>query len=75
MSDTMTPDEARGAMIRARREMRGWSRARLAEETGLVRKTIANVESGRDCRVSVLRAIADALEVPRADRAMLVGWS
>jgi transcriptional regulator with XRE-family HTH domain len=71
----MSTNEERGAMLRRRRELKNLTRTEVAERAGVNRRTIANVEAGRDCRVSVLRAIADVLEVPHADRGMLVGWS
>lgn len=67
-------DIMRGTIIRARRELMGWSVRRLARETGLSHATLLAIEAGGNCRVASLRAIADALDIPRADRAALVGW-
>jgi transcriptional regulator with XRE-family HTH domain len=54
-----------GARIRAGREMRGWSRRRLAEELGMSEQQIMKWEGGLNrVYVSRLWAIAKALGMP-----------
>jgi transcriptional regulator with XRE-family HTH domain len=63
-----TPESTRtrlAAAVRAARERRGWTRERLAHESGLSFAGIAQIESGRraEIRVSSLVALAEALGV------------
>jgi transcriptional regulator with XRE-family HTH domain len=53
------------AAVRASRERKGWTRERLAHESGLSFAAITQIETGRraDVRVSSLVALAAALEV------------
>lgn len=53
--------ESIGAIVRARREHLGFARRHIAFVTGLPERTVQNVESGRDCRVSTLALVLDAL--------------
>jgi len=59
--------EALGAFIRARRISANLSLRQLAERSGLSNAYLSQVERGRhEPSLSVLHAIADALEVPLA---------
>jgi len=50
--------------IRALRTERGWSQERLAEECGLARTTLSDIENGnRRPRIDTCQIIAEALEV------------
>jgi transcriptional regulator with XRE-family HTH domain len=54
-----------GARLRARREERGWTQARLAQQCGLHRTFIGSVERGeRNVSILNLRHIARVLRVP-----------
>lgn len=57
------PDlRALGVEVARRRKERGWSIDRLAEATGVHRKTIIEVEAGRvAAKVSTIHGIAHAL--------------
>lgn len=61
-----TPDlRALGVQVARQRKDRGWSIDRLAEATGVHRKTIIEIEAGRvAARISTLHGIAHALGVP-----------
>lgn len=61
---TSTSTRLAGA-VRAGRERQGWTRERLAHESGLSFAAITQIESGRraEVRASSLVALADALEV------------
>ena len=59
--------EALGALIRARRQAAGLSLRALAERTGVSNAYLSQVERGRhEPSISVLKAIADALDVSPA---------
>ena len=66
---TPTPDlRALGVEVAHQRKERGWSIDRLAEATGVHRKTIIEIEAGRvAARISTLHGIAHALGVPLPD--------
>lgn len=50
------------------RHARGWSIDRLAEESGVGRRTIINLEGAiKTPRIDTLYAVAAALDVPLAD--------
>ncbi len=53
-----------GAMVRALRELKGWSQIKLAEETGISQANISAIENGR-VEIGKQRAIvmAEALNV------------
>lgn len=54
--------------IKEIRQSQGVSLRMLAEESGIDKSTLCDVETGKtDSRVSTLLAIADALHVPLAD--------
>src|SRR6185295_18157631 len=54
-----------GRMVRLGRAKRGMSRRQLAQESGTSERYLAQIESGAgNPSVLVMRAIADALEVP-----------
>src|ERR1051325_6401901 len=54
-----------GRMVRLGRAKRGMSRRQLAQESGTSERYLAQIESGAgNPSVLVLRAIADALEIP-----------
>lgn len=58
----------RGAMIARLRRARGWTQQRLADEAGLSRQYIYQIESSRrDGSVRALESIADAIGVPLDD--------
>ena len=60
----MTPIQ-RGRKLASLRKARGWSRYRLATESGISRDHIGNIERGRkDPTISLLIRIAKALDVP-----------
>ena len=63
---TPVPDlRALGAEIALLRHERGWSIDRLAEGSGVHRKTVIEIEAGRvAAKISTLHAIAHALGVP-----------
>lgn len=51
-----------GERIRERREARGWTQVRLAQETGIPRATLANYESGRrEPDLETIQRLAQAL--------------
>jgi|GEM_PF-1268024 len=64
-----TPDLRNlGVEVARQRKERGWSIDRLAEATGVHRKTIIEIEAGRvAARISTLHGIAHALGVPLPD--------
>lgn len=53
-------------MLRSLRELRGWDQQALATQADVDRSVISRIERGsqRDLKVSVLVALARALEVP-----------
>ena len=54
-----------GRMVRLGRAKRGMSRRQLAQESGTSERYLAQIESGAgNPSVLVMRAIADALEIP-----------
>src|SRR6476660_5797403 len=54
-----------GRMVRLGRAKRGMSRRQLAEESGTSERYLAQIESGAgNPSLLVMRAIADALEIP-----------
>lgn len=54
-----------GWAVKRAREERGWTIERLAEESGLGRRTVLTVESGeKSANIETLHALAWALEVP-----------
>lgn len=63
------PDlRALGVEVARQRKSRGWSIDRLAEATGVHRKTIIEVEAGRvAARISTLHGIAHALGAPLSE--------
>lgn len=63
------PDlRAMGVEVARLRKERGWSIDRLAEGSGVHRKTVIEVEAGRvAARISTLHSIAHALGVPLPD--------
>jgi transcriptional regulator with XRE-family HTH domain len=56
-----------GKRIRAYREFRGWSQARLAGAAGLDPKTISELEDGRPSQSSTIQRIAPALGIKTDD--------
>jgi transcriptional regulator with XRE-family HTH domain len=52
-----------GARLRSRRLERNLSADRLAEQTGLNRKTILDLEAGRDVRLSTVLKVFRALQL------------
>lgn len=63
------PDlRALGVAVAQRRRELGWSIDRLAEASGIHRKTIIQIEAGRvSTKVSTLHSIAHALGMPLPD--------
>jgi transcriptional regulator with XRE-family HTH domain len=59
-------EETIGQRIARYRKIEGWSAQRLADESGLTRSVVTNIENGRrsDLTVSELLAVADALGLP-----------
>lgn len=56
-----------GEQVRAARETRGWSQAKLASQVGCSRPYISRVESGsRDVSIDVLRRLVSVLELDPA---------
>ena len=54
-----------GALVRSARAKRGMTRRQLAEQSGASERYLAQIESGQgNPSVIILKAIADALEVP-----------
>jgi transcriptional regulator with XRE-family HTH domain len=53
-------------MLRSLREVRGWDQRTLAQHAGVDRSIISRIERGtqQDLKVSILVAIARALDVP-----------
>lgn len=59
---------ALGMKIAKIRHTKGWSIDRLAEESGVGRRTIINIEGAiKTPRIDTLYAVAAALDVPLAD--------
>ncbi|MGJ5022351.1 helix-turn-helix domain-containing protein [Bradyrhizobium oligotrophicum] len=58
-----TPESV-GAKIRAAREARNWTQARLAAEVGTTQQTIEKIEAGKVKRTSYLHDILSALNLP-----------
>lgn len=72
MSNTPTPEEMAlrqriARAVRAVREIRGLSRAKLATRAGLTARTVYFIESGgRGMQLRTLARVAEALDVPMA---------
>ncbi|MFF1574122.1 helix-turn-helix domain-containing protein [Leifsonia sp. NPDC058292] len=64
----MAQNETIGQRIAKYRRIEGWSAQKLAEESGLSRSVITNIENGRkeDVTVRELLAMSEALRVPPA---------
>ena len=78
LSVPVTADErpyvmALGRRLKAVREDAGWTRAQLADATGLNRKTIWRIEVG--ARRARVRTLAVALPLPSPRKPMLSGRS
>lgn len=60
--------QALGIKVANERHAKGWSIDRLAEESGVGRRTIMNLEGAlKTPRIDTLYAVAAALDVPLAD--------
>jgi transcriptional regulator with XRE-family HTH domain len=64
--------EGVGARIAELRNQRGWSQAKLADESGVSARTVYTVEKGNNISATKLRAILDALGVEPEDRAIVL---
>lgn len=65
MSEVEPIYEQIGARIRLAREWNGWNQSRLADEIGLTRASVTNVETGRQrIMLHQLEDVADVLGVP-----------
>lgn len=66
-----------GQLIRQRRSVLGLSLYQLGERTGITDTTIMRIESGKTAnpRGEVLRALAEALELPLADLFAAAGYA
>lgn len=54
-----------GDAVRQARQRLGFSQEELADELGMHRTYVGHIEQGRkDCRLSTLMRLAEALEVP-----------
>lgn len=76
MRRTDEPPTALGVLIRGARKRRGWSQDRLEQESGVARRTIVRWETGEGTNPDGVQlvAVADALEIDRADVLRAVGW-
>lgn len=59
-------DVALGAAVAALRVQRGWSQRDLASHAGVNRVTVMYLERGEAVRLTTLRRISAALDVPMA---------
>lgn len=57
-----------GRTVRKLRKARGWSQEALSERAGVSVSTVTHIEAGKhDTRVSLLEAVAGALEISLPD--------
>lgn len=56
-----------GDVIRAAREAREWTNRDLAEEMGVIERTVQRWQAGDLPKLSTMRELADVLEIPLAD--------
>ena len=60
-----TTSQAIGIMIRDKRNARGWSQQRLAEEVGTAQSAVHRIENGQqNLSLSMIDRLADALDMP-----------
>ena len=66
------PAETAGEVIRAHRKAAGWTLRELAGISGVAISTVHRVESGCDCKASVLGALSAALRLDDQQAARLL---
>ncbi len=66
------PRETAGEVIRAHRKAKGLTLRELARVSKVAHSTIHRLESGQDCKASVLSMLADALKLEDEQRLRLL---